>query len=75
MDLAVVPQLIVPTLALFGEKEDSARRVFLWQGWWLAGCARHWVEQAWQLRVLQIAGAWYIVHTQQDPWGRGKGQV
>lgn len=48
-DLVVVPQLVMPTLALLGEKEDSTWGALLWEGWRLVGCARHWVEEAWQL--------------------------
>lgn len=67
-DLVVVPQLVVPTLALLGEKVDGSWEAFLWQGWWLAGRAGCWVEQAWQLRVLLIAEAGHTLHTQQDSW-------
>lgn len=73
LDLAVVPQLEMPTLALLGEKEDSTWGAFLWEGWWLVGCTRHWVEEAWQLRVFNVARAWHILHTYQDPWGTGRG--
>lgn len=33
----------------------------------MVGHAGHWVKQAWQLRVLSIAGAWHTLNTQQDP--------
>lgn len=32
-DLVVVPQLVMPTLALLGEKEDGTWRALLWEGW------------------------------------------
>lgn len=51
-DLVIVPQLVVPTLALLGEEVYSPRGAFFRQGRWLLGCAGHWVEQAWQLRIL-----------------------
>ena len=67
-DLVVVPQLVVPALALLGEKVDGSWGAFLWQGRRLAGRAGCWVEQAWQLRVLIVAQAGHTLHTQQDPW-------
>lgn len=57
----------MPTLALLGEKEDGTWGAFLWEGWWLVGCTRHWVEEAWQLRVFNVARAGHILHTYQDP--------
>lgn len=72
-DLVVVPQMVMPTLALFGEKEGGTWGAFLWEGWWLVGCARHWVEEAWQLRVFHVARDWHTLHTYEDPWGTGRG--
>lgn len=68
-DLVVVPQLVVPTLALLGEEVDSPWGAFFRQGWWLVGCAGDWVEQAWQLGILRVAKAGHMLHTQQDPCG------
>ena len=72
-DLVVVPQLVMPTLALLGEKVDGSWGTFLWQGWRLAGCAGHRVEQTWQLGVLRIAEAWHSLRPQQDPWEENRG--
>lgn len=72
-DLVVVPQLVMPTLALLGEKEDGTWGALLWEGWWLVGYPRHWVEEAWQLRVFHVARDWHTLHTYQDPWGTGRG--
>lgn len=33
----------------------------------MVGCARHWVEEAWQLRVFHVAKYRYTLHTYQDP--------
>lgn len=66
-DLVVVPQLVMPTLALLGEKEDGTWGAFLWEGWRLVGCTRHWVEEAWQLRVFHVARVWHTPHTYEDP--------
>lgn len=67
--MVIVPQLVVPTLALLGEKEDSSREAFFWHGWGLAGHVRLRMEKARQLRVLSVAEARHTVHTQQYPWG------
>lgn len=32
-NLVVVPQLVMPTLALLGEKEDGTRGALIWEGW------------------------------------------